>query len=177
MKKALDLVRDCGDTSKQSAVFVFTDGVPNFVPPQGHQAAYQEYQAKHQVRASMSCFGFGYNLDSALLDEMSSLGGGVYSFIPDVGMVGTVFVHAISNLLSCAASECIITVEAKDGSGVHADDMPLLNRNSLVETSNKLTFDLGMINYGQARDVVVRATNPAELSVNVVCTVRDLRVQ
>jgi uncharacterized protein YegL len=132
MKKALDLVHSSADPSKQSAIFVFTDGVPNQIPPQGHQAAYEEYQREHRVCANMSCFGFGYNLDSALLDNMSSIGGGVYSFIPDVGMVGTVFVHAVSNLLSCVASDCVVTVEAKDGSAVMAQDLPLLNADSLV---------------------------------------------
>merc|ERR1719353_1669044 len=177
MKEALDLVRSSGDPSKQSAVFVFTDGVPNEVPRGGHQAAYEAYQQDHHVRANMSCFGFGYNLDSALLEQMSSLGGGVYSFIPDVGMVGTVFVHAVSNLLSCAASECIVKVEAKDGSGVEADDLPLLNPSSLVQTPNKLCFDLGMVNFGQSRDVVVRATNPSDLSVTVQLQVPGRRVQ
>merc|ERR1719353_1143162 len=167
MKKALDHIHSHGDPSKQSAVFVFTDGVPNVEPAGGHAAAFKEYQATRNVRANMSCFGFGYNLNSALLDEMSSLGGGVYSFIPDVGMVGTVFVHAVSNLLSCAASECIVTIEAKDGSVLRADDLPLANPGSLVQTPNKLTFDLGMVNFGQSRDVVVRATNPSDLSVTV----------
>merc|ERR1719482_50494 len=167
MEKALDLVRDFGNPAKQSAVFVFTDGVPNCIPPEGHQAAYEGYQQQHQVHANMSCFGFGYNLDSALLDEMSSLGGGVYSFIPDVGMVGTVFVHAVSNLLSCAASECIVTVEAKDGSVLRAEDLPLANPRSLVETPTKLSFNLGMVNFGQSRDVVVRATSPSDISVTV----------
>merc|ERR1719313_2548554 len=171
MEKALDLVRSSGDPSKQSAVFVFTDGVPNCIPPEGHQDAYKTYQRQHHVRANMSCFGFGYNLDSALLDGMSSLGGGAYSFIPDVGMVGTVFVHAVSNLLSCAASECIVTVETKDGGALYADDLPLPNTSSLVAAPDKLTFDLGTVNFGQSRDVVVRATNPQDLSVKVRCRV------
>jgi hypothetical protein len=171
MENALDLLRSSGDPSKQSAVFVFTDGVPNCIPPQGHQEALRAYQQQHKVRANMSCFGFGYNLDSALLDEMSSLGGGVYSFIPDVGMVGTVFVHAISNLLSCAASACIVTVETKDGGALNADDLPLSNTSSLVETPHKLSFDLGMVNFGQSRDVVVRTTKPSDLCVTVQCQV------
>jgi hypothetical protein len=177
MEKALDLVRDFGNPAKQSAVFVFTDGVPNCIPAEGHQAAYEGYQQQHQVRANMSCFGFGYNLDSALLDEMSSLGGGVYSFIPDVGMVGTVFVHAVSNLLSCAASECIVTVEAKDGSVLRAEDLPLANPRSLVETPTKLSFNLGMVNFGQSRDVVVRATRPSDISVTVKCRLPDACVE
>jgi hypothetical protein len=177
MKKALDHIHSHGDPSKQSAVFVFTDGVPNVEPAGGHAAAFKEYQATRNVRANMSCFGFGYNLNSALLDEMSSLGGGVYSFIPDVGMVGTVFVHAVSNLLSCAASKCIVSIEAKDGSAVSADDLRILNRNTLEQTSNKLTFDLGMVNFGQPRDAVLRAENPSDLTVTVTCEVRDRRIQ
>jgi hypothetical protein len=177
MQTAFDLARSSGDPSKQSAVFVFTDGVPNQIPPEGHQAAFKSYQQTHQVRANMSCFGFGYNLDSALLDEMSSLGGGVYSFIPDVGMVGTVFVHAAANLLSCVASDCVVTVEAKDGSALQANDVPLPDPSSLVETPNKLSFDLGMMNFGQSRDVVVQATHPSDLNVTVQCQLPGRRVE
>jgi len=177
MLKALDLAKGTADPEKQTAIFVFTDGIPNLVPESGHQVAYMDYQEHNKVRANMSCFGFGYNLESALLDEMSSLAGGVYSFIPDVGMVGTVFVHAAANLLSCAASECIVTVEATDGSKVVADEIPLLNNMTLAAQPSKLRFDLGMVNYGQARDAVVRAENPDSLKVTVECQVRNLRVQ
>ena len=31
-----------------------------------------------------------YSLDSALLDDLARIGGGQYSFIPDIGLVGTV---------------------------------------------------------------------------------------
>jgi len=58
---------------------------------------------------SISTFGFGYSLDSALLDEIADIGHGKYSFIPDSGLVGTVFVNSLSNLLSTYAND--VTIE------------------------------------------------------------------
>jgi uncharacterized protein YegL len=108
IEKALDLIRDTEATKSGSAIFVFTDGVPTQVPAEGHPQALKNYMARHDVHTSLSCFGFGYSMDSPLLDELSALGGGVYSFIPDVGMVGTVFVHAAANLLSCMSARCVV---------------------------------------------------------------------
>lgn len=56
-------------------------------------------------------FGFGYNLDSGLLDELAREGGGRYAFIPDSGFVGTVFVHALANLLTTAAQKVVLNLE------------------------------------------------------------------
>lgn len=43
-----------------------------------------------------STFGFGYELNSNLLFQLSELGNGMYGFIPDVSMVGTVFINYIA---------------------------------------------------------------------------------
>jgi hypothetical protein len=36
----------------------------------------------------MNTFGFGYSLDSALLNDISHEGNGTYAFIPDSSLVG-----------------------------------------------------------------------------------------
>merc|ERR1719421_2534882 len=57
----------------------------------------QEIPTNHCVRT----FGFGYSLDSKLLEEIAVTGnGGTFSFIPDAGMVGTIFIHAVASILS-----------------------------------------------------------------------------
>lgn len=57
----------------------------------------------------MSCyintFGFGYDIDSKLLTELAEEGGGMYTFVPDSGFVGTAFVNSISNLLTTFATK------------------------------------------------------------------------
>jgi len=54
---------------------------------------------------AVNTFGFGYQLNSKLLEDISILGNsGSYAFIPDGSFVGTIFVNAISTLLTTAAT-------------------------------------------------------------------------
>jgi hypothetical protein len=52
---------------------------------------------------NLSTFGLGYSLDSVLLAKLAEMGGGIFGFIPDVSMVGTVFINFIA---TAAASGC-----------------------------------------------------------------------
>lgn len=79
---------------RNAAMFVLTDGMPNVTPPRGEEAM----TASRSVRIPVHTFGFGYDLDSRLLVKIAEAGQGSYSFIPDAGMVGTIFVHAWANL-------------------------------------------------------------------------------
>ncbi len=63
----------------------------------------------------MSTFGFGYNLDSILLEELAVEGDGMYAFIPDSSFVGTIFVNALSNLLTTAAYNMQLSLEPLNG--------------------------------------------------------------
>jgi hypothetical protein len=40
-----------------------------------------------QLPATISTFGFGYDLRSGLLKSIAEISGGDYSFIPDAGMI------------------------------------------------------------------------------------------
>jgi len=87
-----------------NSVYILTDGVPNVHPSLGYGRAIDKVLSKTPVFGTVSTFGFGYNLDSKLLVDIASLGGGYYSFIPDAGMVGTCFINALAN------SRCIYGV-------------------------------------------------------------------
>jgi hypothetical protein len=70
------------------------------------------------VKIAKDCtdsLGFGYDLDSSLLSELASKGHGKYAFIPDSSLVGTVFVNAMSNLMSTGANEVKLLVEPSEG--------------------------------------------------------------
>jgi len=58
----------------------------------------------------ISTFGFGYNMDSPLLRAISQEGGGMYSFIPDSGFVGTTFVNSLANMLVTNASHVVLKI-------------------------------------------------------------------
>jgi len=142
------------DTHSNGAVLLMTDGVPNIIPPRGHVATLQKYISKHpNPRRAIHTFGFGYQLQSDLLCDIADIGNGAYAFIPDGGLVGTVFVHAASNLLAAQSSSATCTIEAKDGAKIKSvvgfpeatEDGPCA----------RVTVNMGPLLYGQAKSLVV----------------------
>jgi len=93
------------------ALFLLTDGCPSEIPPEGHLPALAQFKTKTNFTCSVNTFGFGYSLDSQLLDDLAQMGNsGSYAFIPDGSFVGTIFVNAISNLLTTAATNLKLSV-------------------------------------------------------------------
>jgi hypothetical protein len=109
---------------------------------------------------SISTFGFGYSLDTKLLLEIAQVGGGGYAFIPDPGMVGTVFIHAAANAYSTYAPRAKLDVEVPDGVEVQvAGGFPV------IKTSWGVQIDAGDIQFGQSRNyVLILSTMPATIA-------------
>lgn len=66
----------------------------------GNFLKYKDLNHKLLSRCIIDTFGFGYQMDSQLLDQISQIGNGNYNFIPDSSFVGTIFVNSLSNMLS-----------------------------------------------------------------------------
>ncbi|CAF5010581.1 unnamed protein product, partial [Rotaria sp. Silwood1] len=99
------------ETESNVALFLLTDGCPNVDPPRGHLPTLAAYKTKTNFTCSINTFGFGYSLDSKLLEDLAQMGNcGSYAFIPDGSFVGTIFVNAISNLLITAATNLQLTI-------------------------------------------------------------------
>ncbi|KIW22608.1 uncharacterized protein PV07_10889 [Cladophialophora immunda] len=135
-------------------LYVLTDGMPNHLcPKQGYVAKLSpmlESAARERpVIPTIHTFGFGYQIRSGLMQSIAEVGGGNYAFIPDAGMIGTVFVHSVANLYTTLGMSA--TLEVK------------LSKNIAVETTSGMNLtagkrgyllDLGNIQYGQSRDLV-----------------------
>jgi uncharacterized protein YegL len=123
-------------SERPTTVLLLTDGCPS---DRDHARLLQEKLAlREQTEAPpvvLSTFGFGYSLDSALLDQLARIGGGQYSFIPDIGLVGTVFVHSCANLLCRMAPSCRVLLDVEQGgiSQVHQD--PVLRVGQQIEST------------------------------------------
>jgi Hint-domain/U-box domain/VWA / Hh protein intein-like/von Willebrand factor type A domain len=81
---------------------LLTDGFPNINPPRG---ILYELQNRIVMKNpwTLHTFGFGYKLDSKLLADLALWGNGLFGFIPDATMVGTVFINFLASVLSSAA--------------------------------------------------------------------------
>ena len=135
-------------------IFLLTDGQPNYRPPRGEVAMLKNAMDGHD-NIVVNTYGFGYNLDSRLLVELSRSTQGSYSFIPDIGTLGTVFVHAMSNL--CTSVDRAITLSIETDGTI---EMP-----EIVKTNWGYVLPLGRITKGQTRDVFIECDQPVSVTV------------
>ena len=86
---------------------LLTDGLPNINPPRGIVETYRTLVKPY----TMSTFGFGYSLDSKLLDDIATEGKGSFGFIPDYSMVATVFINWAAVALATASKSSQIQLQ------------------------------------------------------------------
>jgi len=96
MKMALALVAAQSDPVH---IAVLTDGATS-QPMEGLLPALDARLATIKTPLTLSTFGFGYSVETPLLDQVSQRKHGFYGFIPDSSMVGTLFVNYMSTILA-----------------------------------------------------------------------------
>jgi len=116
---------------------------------------YKRSEAK-SLPGSINTFGFGYNLDSRLLTQMADEGMGSYSFIPDAGFVGTVFVNTMSNLLVTFGVQAVLSLDFEDQKDARVREV---RGTYPATTEDKLTILIGGLQYDQSRDIVIEVEN------------------
>ncbi|KAK3250653.1 hypothetical protein CYMTET_39973 [Cymbomonas tetramitiformis] len=159
----------------RNELLLFTDGVPNVEPPRGHLPTLRRY-LEHSV-PELSCtirtFGFGFNLDSHLLEALAAAGPapGTFSFIPDPSMLGTIFIHSVADILACTSATDIKLhiAPASDGAALALGELPQAISAQQASTG-ELTVTLGTIAYGQPRSFVF-STPPGQSVQDLVATV------
>jgi len=140
--QSLDILRTTSVPDKQKGILLLTDGIPNVEPPRGHEYMLEKYFRDYNFKCMISCYGFGYNLNSDLLMNLSSISGGDgYSFIPDASILGTAFIHGISNLLTTAIYNPNLTIT--------------LSKNvCFIDGQTKIEVKLDSLKYGQDKNLV-----------------------
>lgn len=161
INKSFEILKTTSVKSRQKCVFLLTDGLPNIIPPRGHEAMINRYFEQNNFKCPVNCYGFGYQLDSKLLNNITrETGGDGFSYIPDSSLMGNIFIHGISNFLITASNNNILTVNLKDGilfeDGTTTKLLPInslkygqeknikLNLNKIPETNNFLEVTLSV---------------------------------
>jgi len=162
------------DQTRMASVILLTDGQPNKRPPRGEVVMMQKHMDKYPgLHFSMNTIGFGYNLDSPLLIDLAKAGHGTYAFIPDSGLVGTVFVNLTSNLLTTMSPNVTISLEPDN-------DAKIVKVEGAYSSSMEdwgCQVSLGALTYEQSRGVVVhmecpKGTDDIYLNVTVEYQIR-----
>ena len=118
-------------------MFLLTDGMPTCEPMRGTPAELAHLFANSQLPPlSISTFGFGYTIQAAMLESIATTGAGAFAFLPDPGMVGTVFVHAAAAALASAGQCARLTLTPLGGARLALSDDDASPR--LLEAENPL---------------------------------------
>ena len=115
--------------NKGRAIFgaLLTDGAETVTPsPSGTVKALSRLSMTNPW--IFSTFGFGYDLNSILLTQLAEMplsGGGSFGFIPDLTMIGTVFINWVANAMMTGTRDAIIQYSVNSGSPVAIHTGPL----------------------------------------------------
>lgn len=139
LRNAIELSTNVICENKNVFCVLLTDGESNINPPRGIINTLKSYIKDNPFKGTLSTFGFGYSLDSNLLDEFATLLNGIYAFIPDATMVGTIFTNYISNCLACVYDTLKVDIETNG---------------SIIEIQGNT--NIGMLQYGQSRDIIIK---------------------
>jgi Mg-chelatase subunit ChlD len=136
------------DTARfNTSVMLLTDGADTCTLPRGLLATFETYFKPMIGKFSIHTFAYGYEVESKVLAQIAAMSQGVFGYIPDATMVGTVFINTISGILS---STCNVSIKVKR-----------------LRASQMETINLGSMLYGQSRDVLINTTSGALESIEV----------
>jgi hypothetical protein len=100
IRVSVELVK-ASQCSEKVHILLFTDGESNIDPPRGIIPTLENYlEQNSSLDISISTFGFSNDINSTLLFNISNLKNGVFNFIPDGSMVGTVFINTVSYIMA-----------------------------------------------------------------------------
>lgn len=162
LHKGLETVREVTE-GHLSSVFLLTDGQPNIHPPSGIEAALLEYNEKNPNNTVINTYGFGYNLDSKLLQKIARVGNGNYGFIPDGTFVGTIFVNSLANLMCTVGRSLTVQVTPKNKGTIK-----IPGGYKIRSMGDSIWINLGTIQQEQTKSFLVEfSENPCTLTVAV----------
>ncbi|KAL6890663.1 hint domain-containing protein [Trichoderma evansii] len=157
MLDSIKLFKNEEDSARVPAIMVLTDGEPNHMCPS--QGYIPKMRSMDPLPATIHTFGFGYSLRSGLLKSIAEFSGGNYAFIPDAGMIGTVFVHAVANLQSTFATKASLEIKYASTLEIEQTLGDAVDKQAAIDADKgqmQLTIPLGNIQYGQSRDLWLR---------------------
>ncbi|KAL0223828.1 hypothetical protein P9112_003218 [Eukaryota sp. TZLM1-RC] len=112
LKKGYDICIEAHRQSPNSQIclLLLSDGAETCSPPSGLFNTVSKMVSKTPNIATLSCIGFGYDLDIQHLLRIANHCNGIYGFIPDASMVGTVFINYLCNALATHIWGCNVVL-------------------------------------------------------------------
>ena len=168
IETAYEILGKRSDTTRNSAVMLLTDGVPNVSPARGEIETLKRKKKTAGYESPLYTFGFGYNLQKGLLYEMAKYGNGLTGHIPDGGMIATVFSNFLGNIQSTVATNIKLYIESCNDAIINHIE-PIMGE-YIVENigNNKYLIYINSLQIEQCRHIIINF-DKLPRNKNVVC--------
>ena len=149
IEKAIQILDERDDKTRNSAILMLTDGQPNVSPARGEVETLKKLRIKKNFTAPIYTFGFGYFLKPELLYDIAKYGNGGNGHIPDGGMIATVFCNFTGTILCTVVNNLQLHIDNKDIilKGDYAYNYDTVNE--------EMIYDIGTIQFQQTRNIVL----------------------
>ena len=155
------------ESNSNPYIMLFTDGQPTVSPPRGERYYLSKYIEEKSLKAPIYTYGFGNHLDTELLNDIAITGNGRFGFIPDIGFVGTIFVHSQANILSNMGKNITIKIECN---GLRENNILGNHKTSIASWGGEIYA--GSIQFGQEKAIIVNQNIKPK---NITITYNDMR--
>ena len=159
IEMAIKMLNDRDDKSRNAAVMMLTDGSPNVSPARGEVETLKRLRKTLNFTAPIYTFGFGYTLQRGLLYDLAKYGNGGNGYIPDGGMIATVFCNFIGTIMATVVLNLQLHITYSEDvnfaligpvMGDFAYDL-----DSTDKSNRTVIVDLGTVQLGQMRNIII----------------------
>jgi len=156
LEKALQILEGRDDKSRNSAILMLTDGIPNVSPAHGEVETLKRLRKTKNFTCPIYTFGFGYNLQSTLLYDLAKYSNGGNAHIPDGNMIATVFCNFIATILCSVVMNLQLHVIPKENNSATFGNLLVGDYAYSYDPINqKYVYDIGTVQLQQERAIVL----------------------
>ena len=172
IEKALDVLDKREDKSRNSAILMLTDGIPNISPAQGEVETLKKLRKTKNFTCPIYTFGFGYNLQPTLLYDLAKYSNGGNAHIPDGNMIATVFCNFIATILTSVVMNLQLHIIPKEANSATFSNLCVGDFAFNYDPINqKYVYDLGTVQYQQERNIVLNYENKLDFDYYYTYTI------
>jgi Mg-chelatase subunit ChlD len=160
-------------------IIFLTDGepTPDYLPRVGLQEALRRRLEDLPTKVTISCFGFGYSLDAKLLQDLCTLGGGIYGYLPDCSMVGSVSINAAAAALSTVATDVRVGLAGSPGFIQVGNIQAGAQRFVKMPATVGATLEVSYANGGKASVTVGQATQAESDNAKIAMKLKEMLLE
>ena len=156
IEKALQILDGRDDKTRNSAILMLTDGIPNVSPAHGEVETLKRLRKTKNFTTPIYTFGFGYNLQPTLLYNLAKYSNGGNAHIPDGNMIATVFCNFIASILCTVVMNLQLHVIPKQANSATFSNLLVGDFAYNYDPINeKYVYDIGTVQYQQERNIVL----------------------